>query len=155
MNSFIHLRRSSMLKWSVKAVVLLHANPQLVISKTMYCATLWGNLQIYEVMFQDLECSPPQQVHYYCQHLTLSAPYRFFSVLFVCNTYTYTHTNSHTSTRLFVSPFFSLSFHRDDLFCFSPLLLQFSAALGVSAELHHSVWILNPHTGDARANTGE
>lgn len=104
-------------------------------------------------MFQDLDCSPLQQDHYHCQQLTLSlsAPYCFFSTVFVRHTLT----NPQSSLCLSLS-----LFHSTEMIYFvSPplllLLLYSSAALGVSAELHHSVWILNPHTGDARANTGE
>lgn len=70
------------------------------------------------------------------------------------HTCTQTH-NPQSSARLFVSASVSLSFRRDDLFCFSTLRLHSSAGLRVSAELHHPVWIPNPRPGDARANTGE
>lgn len=72
-------------------------------------------------MFQDLDCSPLQQDHHAASS-RLSAPRRFFSTLFV--RHTLTNPQSSLCLRL------SLSFRRDDLFCFSPLLLHSSAALG-------------------------
>lgn len=56
-------------------------------------------------MFQDLDCSPLQQDHYHCQQLTLSlsAPYCFFSTVFVRHTLT----NPQTHNPLCVSVFLS------------------------------------------------